>query len=60
MIGILPSFLSELQGSLMGGIFYGLFGGIFGFFTIGLVGFLIALFFNVIFSFIGGIRLNLE
>jgi hypothetical protein len=60
MIGILPSFLSELQGSLMGGIFYGLFGGIFGFFTIGLVGFLIALLFNVIFSFIGGIRLNLE
>jgi hypothetical protein len=60
VIRILPPFLSELNGTLIGGIFYGLFGGIFGFAAIGLVGFLMALLFNVIFSLIGGIKLHLE
>jgi predicted RNA-binding Zn-ribbon protein involved in translation (DUF1610 family) len=60
MVVLLPSFLKELQGSMMGGIFYGLFGGIFGFAAAGLAGFLVAVLFNVIFSFIGGIKLNLE
>jgi hypothetical protein len=60
VVGILPPFLSELHGSLIGGLFYGLFGGILGFGAIGLVGFLIAVLFNVIFSFIGGIKLLLE
>jgi len=60
VIGILPPFLSELHGSLFGGIFYGLFGGIFGFAAIGLVGFLIGVLLNVIFSFIGGIKLQIE
>jgi len=60
MVGVLPSFLRELHGSLIGGLFYGLFGGIFGFILIGLAGFLIAVLFNVIFSFIGGIKLHLE
>lgn len=60
MVGVLPSFLRELHGSLIGGLFYGLFCGIFGFILIGLAGFLIAVLFNVIFSFIGGIKLHLE
>jgi predicted RNA-binding Zn-ribbon protein involved in translation (DUF1610 family) len=59
-IGVLPSFLRELHGSLIGGLFYGLFGGIFGFISIGLVGFMIVVLFNVILSFIGGIKLHLE
>ncbi len=57
---VLPPFLRELHGNLMGGIFYGIFGGIFGFIALGLIGFLSALFFNLIFSFIGGIRLHIE
>lgn len=60
VISVLPSFLSELHGSLIGGLFYGLFGGLFGFIVIGVVGFLIAVLFNVIFSFIGGIKLYIE
>ncbi len=56
----LPSFLRELNGSLIGGLFYGLFGGIFGFVATGVVGYFLALLFNVIFSFIGGIKLNVE
>jgi hypothetical protein len=59
-LSILPSFLRELHGSLMGGIFYGLFGGLFGFIAIGVVGFLMAVLFNVIFSFIGGIKFHIE
>jgi hypothetical protein len=57
---ILPSFLRELNGSLIGGLFYGILGGIFAFVTMGLVGYLTALLCNVIFSFIGGIKLHLE
>jgi len=57
---VLPAFLRELHGNLLGAIFYGLFGGIFGFVVLGLIGFLSAVFFNVIFSFIGGIKLHIE
>jgi len=60
VVRVLPAFLGELHGNLIGGIFYGLFGGIFGFIVLGLIGFLSAVFFNVIFSFIGGIRLHIE
>ncbi len=55
---ILPAFLGELQGSLIGGILYGLFGGIFGFIVLGLLGFISALFVNLIFSLIGGIKIH--
>ena len=56
-----PSFLlAGIALVVMGGIFYGLFGGILGFLAVGLVGFLIAHLFNVIFSFIGGIKFHLE
>ena len=57
---VLPSFMRELNGSLIGGLFYGLFGGIFGFLALSLVGFLLAVLFNVIFSFTGGIKLHIE
>lgn len=57
---IVPAFLSELQGSLIGGIFYGLLGGIFGFIFLGLLGFLIAHFFNMVFSLIGGLKINVD
>jgi RNA polymerase subunit RPABC4/transcription elongation factor Spt4 len=60
LVDILPSFLGELNGSLIGGLFYGLFGGIFGFFALGMVGFLLAALFNLIFSFIGGIKIRIE
>jgi predicted RNA-binding Zn-ribbon protein involved in translation (DUF1610 family) len=60
VVDVLPSFMRELHGSLIGGIFYGLFGGIFGFLLVGFSGFLIAILFNVILSFIGGIKLHME
>ena len=60
VVGILPSFLRELHGSLIGGLFYGLFGGICGFIMIGLAGFLTAVLSNVIFSSIGGIKVHME
>jgi len=60
VVDSLPPFVREMQGNLIGGIFYGIFGGIFGFIAFGLVGFLAAHFFNLIFSFIGGIKLRLE
>lgn len=57
---VLPLFMRELNGSLIGGLFYGIFGGIFGFLALSLVGFLIAVLSNVIFSFTGGIKLHVE
>lgn len=57
---VLPSFLSELSGSLIGGLFYGLLGGIAGFIAVGLLGFVTAVLCNIIFSFIGGIKLHIE
>jgi len=60
LVVLLPSFLRELQGSLMGGVFYGLFGAILGFAVIGMAGYGIALLFNVILSFIGGIKFHME
>ncbi len=60
LAAVLPAFLRELNGSLIGGLFYGLLGGIFGFIALGLVGFLMAALCNVIFSFIGGIKLHIE
>lgn len=60
VVGVLPSFMRELHGSLIGGILFGLFGGILGFIVIGLAGFLTAMLFNLILSFIGGIKLHLD
>ncbi len=60
LVNILPSFLNELNGSLIGGLFYGLFGGITGFLALGMVGYLLAALCNLIFSFIGGIKIRIE
>jgi hypothetical protein len=60
VVGVLPPFIREIHGNLIGGIFYGIFGGIFGFMALGLIGFLCAHLFNLIFSFIGGIRVHIE
>lgn len=60
VVDSLPTFIRALHGNLIGGIFYGIFGGIVGFIALGMIGFLIAQFFNLIFSFIGGIRLHIE
>ncbi len=57
---VLPPFLEELQGSLIGGILFGIFGGLLGFIVLGLLGYLGALVFNVVFSFIGGIKIHIE
>jgi len=38
----------------------GLFGGVYGFIILGIVGFVGALFFNLILSFFGGIRIRLN
>lgn len=60
IIGMLPGFLKELNGSLMGGLLYGLFGGLFGFGGLALIGFCAALAFNLILSFTGGIRFRID
>jgi hypothetical protein len=60
VVNVLPPFIRTLHGNLIGGIFYGIFGGIFGFILFGLIGFLAAHFFNLIFSLIGGIRFHIE
>lgn len=60
IIKILPSFLQDLQGTLIGGILYAILGGAFGFAVLGLWGFFLALFFNFIASFVGGIKVRLD
>jgi F0F1-type ATP synthase assembly protein I len=60
VVQILPAFLRELHGNLIGGIFYGLFGGIFGFLVLGICGFLAAVLFNLILSFIGGVKIHVD
>lgn len=57
---IFPFFLREMQGKLIATIMCGLFGGVYGFIILGIVGFVGALFFNLIFSFFGGIKIRLN
>jgi len=57
---IFPSFLRELQGKLIATIMCGLCGGVYGFIILGIVGFVGALFFNLILSFFGGIKIRLN
>ncbi len=54
----IPLFLQEFQGKLLGGIIYAAVGGIAGFLLLGILGFFIALFGNILFYFIGGIKLK--
>ncbi|MEA3421165.1 MAG: hypothetical protein U9Q97_05760 [Acidobacteriota bacterium] len=57
---IFPFFLRELQGKLIATIMCGLCGGAYGFIILGIVGFVGALFFNLILSFFGGIKIRLN
>jgi len=57
---IFPLFLRDLQGKLIATIMCGLFGGVYGFIILGIVGFVGALFFNLILSFFGGIKIRLN
>jgi hypothetical protein len=55
-----PPFLNELRGKLMGGILFSGLGGIVGFLFLAGFGFLQAVIFNSISSFIGGIKIRLD
>jgi hypothetical protein len=54
----LPDFLATLHGTLMGGIVFGVAGGVAGFVALGLLGFLLALVFNLTASVSGGVRVS--
>lgn len=56
----LPAFFQETQGNLLGGIIYAVLGGIVGLAGLGLLGFLNALFINLISSLVGGIKIHFE
>jgi len=56
----LPSFFQDIQGKLVGGLIFAGLGGVFGFLFFGLMGFLEAIFINVLSSFVGGIKITLS
>jgi len=56
----LPDFLGSLHGTLMGGIMFGVMGGAAGLLFAGLLGYLLALLFNLIASVTGGVKLTGE
>jgi hypothetical protein len=56
----LPGFLADMQGTLIGAVVYAAAGGIIGFLALGLLGWLKALFLNLLLSFVGGIRVRLD
>jgi len=56
---VMPSYFQEIQGKLIGGLVFAGLGGIFGFLIFGLFGFLEAIFFNLISSLVGGIKISL-
>lgn len=60
IVKILPTFIQENKGNLLGGIIYSGLGGVLGFIVFGLLGFCNALFINVISSFMGGIKIDIE
>jgi len=60
IVKFLPSFIGENKGNLLGGIIYAGFGGVLGFIVFGFLGFCNALFVNVVSSFVGGIKVDLE
>ena len=57
---LLPSFIKENKGNLLGGIIYAGLGGVLGFIVFGFLGFCNALFVNVVSSFVGGIKVDIE
>lgn len=60
IVKFVPSFIQESKGNLLGGLIFAGLGGVFGFMVFGLFGFLNALLINVISSFVGGIKINIE
>jgi ribosomal protein L40E len=60
IVKILPPFIKENKGNLLGGIIYAGLGGVLGFIVLGFLGYCNALFVNVVSSFVGGIRVDIE
>lgn len=60
IVKILPSFIQESKGNLLGGIIYAGLGGVLGFIVFGLLGLCNALFINVVSSFVGGLKIDIE
>ncbi|NOR21469.1 MAG: hypothetical protein GQ476_02045, partial [Candidatus Aminicenantes bacterium] len=56
----LPIFIQENKGNLLGGIIYAGLGGVLGFIVFGFLGYCNALIVNVISSFVGGIKVDIE
>lgn len=60
IVKLVPTFLRELQGTIIGGILYAVVGGVLGFVIFGASGFCLALFINFISSFVGGLKVRLD
>ncbi len=60
IVKLLPNFIQENKGNLLGGIIYAGLGGVLGFIVFGFLGYCNALIVNVISSFVGGIKVDIE
>jgi hypothetical protein len=60
VVKLLPSFIRENKGNLLGGVICAGLGGVLGFMVFGFLGFCNALFVNVVSSFVGGIKIDVE
>jgi hypothetical protein len=60
IVKFLPSLFKGNKGNLLGGIIYAGLGGVLGFMVFGFLGFCNAVFVNVVSSFVGGIKVDLE
>ena len=60
IVKYLPAFIQENKGNLLGGVIYAGLGGVLGFIVFGFLGYCNALFINVISSFVGGIKIDIE
>jgi hypothetical protein len=60
VVKLLPSFIGENKGNLLGGIICAGLGGVLGFIVFGFLGFCNALLVNVVSSFVGGIKIDIE
>ncbi len=57
---LLPIFIQENKGNLLGGIIYAGLGGVLGFIVFGFLGYCNALIVNLVSSFVGGIKVDIE
>lgn len=60
IVKYLPAFIQENKGNLLGGVIYAGLGGVLGSIVFGFLGYCNALFINVISSFVGGIKIDIE